>query len=142
MLNELGIKGRILLLSLLPTCVMAMVLGGYFSWVQLSDMRTVLEERGQLIAEQLGPLAAPALLRDDRVLLQRIAQDVLDQADVRAVEFISADQKILAHAGPRMTIAIRNDDGETASLRSGLDVTHFHLPVQACLLYTSPSPRD
>lgn len=131
MLNELGIKGRILLLSLLPTCVMAMVLGGYFSWVQLSDMRTVLEERGQLIAEQLGPLAAPALLRDDRVLLQRIAQDVLDQADVRAVEFISADQKILAHAGPRMTIAIRNDDGETASLRSGLDVTHFHLPVQA-----------
>ncbi|TWI55557.1 two-component system sensor histidine kinase BarA [Pseudomonas duriflava] len=131
MLNELGIKGRILLLGLLPTCAMAMVLGGYFTWIQLSDMRTALEERGQLIAEQLGPLIAPALRQDNRVVLRRIAQDVLDQPDVRAISFLSVDQKVLTHAGPSMSIPMSSEDGETASLRSGLDVTHFHLPVQA-----------
>lgn len=37
--KDLGIKGRVLLLTLLPTSLLAMVLGGYFTWVQLSDMR-------------------------------------------------------------------------------------------------------
>lgn len=58
MFKDLGIKGRVLLLTLLPTSLLAMVLGGYFTWVQLSDMRAQLIERGQLIAEQLAPLAA------------------------------------------------------------------------------------
>ncbi len=49
--KDLGIKGRVLLLTLLPTSLLAMVLGGYFTWVQLSDMRAQLIERGQLIAE-------------------------------------------------------------------------------------------
>lgn len=63
MFKDLGIKGRVLLLTLLPTSLLAMVLGGYFTWVQLSDMRAQLIERGQLIAEQLAPLAATALAR-------------------------------------------------------------------------------
>ncbi|VFT43407.1 sensor/response regulator hybrid [Pseudomonas aeruginosa] len=65
MFKDLGIKGRVLLLTLLPTSLLAMVLGGYFTWVQLSDMRAQLIERGQLIAEQLAPLAATALARKD-----------------------------------------------------------------------------
>ena len=32
-LKKLGIKGRVLLLTLLPTSLMALVLGGYFTWM-------------------------------------------------------------------------------------------------------------
>lgn len=79
MFKDLGIKGRVLLLTLLPTSLLAMVLGGYFTWVQLSDMRAQLIERGQLIAEQLAPLAATALARKDTAVLNRIANEALDQ---------------------------------------------------------------
>ncbi len=44
MFKDLGIKGRVLLLTLLPTSLLTLVLGGYFTWVQLSDMRVQLIE--------------------------------------------------------------------------------------------------
>ena len=77
-LKDLGIRGRVLMLTLLPSTLLAVVLGAYFTWMQLSEMRHQLDERGQLIAEQLAPLAAPAmnLLRQR---LQRILTQVLDQ---------------------------------------------------------------
>ncbi|MDQ7912240.1 response regulator [Pseudomonas sp. 102515] len=130
MLDELGLKGRILLLSVLPTCCMAALLGVYFSWVQLSDMRSQLIEHGQLVAQQMAPLIAPAMRTGDNDQLNRIAQRALDQADVRAISFLDADGNLLAHAGPSMTVELTGHDYQTISMRSGLDITHFNLPVQ------------
>ena len=61
MFKDLGIKGRVLLLTLLPTSLLALVLGGYFTWVQLSGLQTQLLQRGEMLVEHLAPLAAPAL---------------------------------------------------------------------------------
>lgn len=129
MFKDLGIKGRVLLLTLLPTSLLAMVLGGYFTWVQLSDMRAQLIERGQLIAEQLAPLAATALARKDTAVLNRIANEALDQPDVRAVTFLDARQERLAHAGPSMLTVALTGDASHLSMSTELDTTHFLLPV-------------
>ena len=106
-----------------------MVLGGYFTWVQLSDMRAQLIERGQLIAEQLAPLAATALARKDTAVLNRIANEALDQPDVRAVTFLDARQERLAHAGPSMLTVAPAGDASHLSMSTELDTTHFLLPV-------------
>ncbi len=129
MFKDLGIKGRVLLLTLLPTSLLAMVLGGYFTWIQLSDMRAQLIERGQLIAEQLAPLAATALARKDTAVLNRIANEALDQPDVRAVTFLDARQERLAHAGPSMLTVAPAGDASHLSMSTELDTTHFLLPV-------------
>ncbi|MEO6681030.1 MAG: hypothetical protein ABIO21_27140, partial [Pseudomonas sp.] len=84
MLKKLGIKGRVLLLTLLPTSLMALVLGGYFTWTQQSDLQTQLMQRGEMIAEQLAPLVAPAMGHQNTELLERIATLSLEQTDVRA----------------------------------------------------------
>ncbi|MGX1184479.1 sensor histidine kinase regulating citrate/malate metabolism [Pseudomonas sp. F-14 TE3623] len=102
MLKKLGIKGRVLLLTLLPTTLMALVLGGYFTWMQQSDLQSQLMQRGEMIAEQLAPLVAPAMGRKDDDLLERIATQFLEQTDVRAVTFLAPDRTQLAHAGPTM----------------------------------------
>ncbi len=99
MITDLGIKGRVLMLTLLPTSLLALVLGGYFTWMQLSGLQEQLLQRGQMIIEQLAPLAAPALQSGDAELLQRIASQALEQPDVRTVSFLSADRNALAHAG-------------------------------------------
>ena len=106
MLKNLGIKGRVLLLTLLPVTLMAVVLGSYFTWLQQSELESQLLQRGEMIAEQLAPLVAPAMGRHDTALLQRIASESLDQQDVRAVAFLSANHEPLAHAGPTMLLSL------------------------------------
>ncbi|TBU90020.1 ATP-binding protein [Phytopseudomonas dryadis] len=131
MFKDIGIKGRVLMLTLLPTSLLALVLGGYFIWMQLSGLQAQLLQRGHMIAEQLAPLAAPALLHSDAALLQRIATQALEQPDVRAVSFLAVESSRLAHAGPSMLNDKPRIDGDTlgVALRSSQDATRFLLPV-------------
>ncbi|SED88765.1 ATP-binding protein [Pseudomonas anguilliseptica] len=129
MLKDLGIKGRVLMLTLLPTSLLALVLGGYFTWVQLSDLQGQLLQRGQMIIEQLAPLAAPALHAGDSEVLQRIASQALDQPDVRAVSFLAAERTTLAHAGPSMLNPSPAAGEPQPAQNSNQNATLFLLPV-------------
>ncbi|AZE50464.1 Signal transduction histidine-protein kinase BarA [Pseudomonas chlororaphis] len=129
MLKKLGIKGRVLLLTLLPTSLMALVLGGYFTWMQQSDLQTQLLQRGEMIAEQLAPLVAPALAHKNTALLERIATQSLEQQDVRAVTFLAPDRTPLAHAGPSMLNQAPTGNGSQMLQHTGSDATRYLLPV-------------
>jgi two-component system, NarL family, sensor histidine kinase BarA len=128
--KDLGIKGRVLLLTLLPTSLLALVLGGYFTWAQLSGMQAQLMQRGEMITEQLAPLAAPALRRGDAQLLQRIATQALEQPDVRAISFLATDRERLAHAGPSMLNPTPRGDFLQGERLTNQDATRFLLPVR------------
>ncbi|MGE7353418.1 histidine kinase dimerization/phospho-acceptor domain-containing protein, partial [Pseudomonas qingdaonensis] len=129
MLNRLGIRSRVLLLALLPASMMALVLGGYFTWLQQSELQAQLLQRGRMIAEQLAPLVAPVLARNDSAQLERIAAEALEQADVRAVSFLHPDRSHLAHAGPSMLNQQPSGGGTQLLQRSGNDATRYLLPV-------------
>jgi two-component system, NarL family, sensor histidine kinase BarA len=142
-IKGLGIKGRVLMLTLLPTSLLALVLGGYFTWVQLSGLQTQLLQRGEMISEQLAPLAAPALKRGDALLLQRIAQQTLEQPDVRAVSFLALELTPLAHAGPGMLNSMPASSTPSAvTFNSNNDATRFLLPVQSQHLNLTEQPQD
>ena len=85
MFKDLGLKSRVLLLSLLPSSVLALALGGYFTWTQLSELQAQLLQRGQMVSSQLAVLAAPALAQNQPQVLALMADDALEQADVRSV---------------------------------------------------------
>ena len=129
MLKKLGIKGRVLLLTLLPTSLMALVLGGYFTWMQLSDLQTQLLQRGEMIAEQLASLVAPAIGNHNTQMLERIATQALEQQDVRAVSLLAPDRSLLAHAGPSMLNPPPAGNSSHMMQRSGSDATRYQLPV-------------
>ena len=130
MLDRLGIRSRVLLLALLPASLMALVLGSYFTWLQQNELRTQLLQRGKMIAEQLAPLAAPAMARLAPEQLERIAAQALEQSDVRAVAFLAADRTRLAHAGPSMLNQPPSGGTGTQLLqRTGNDATRYLMPV-------------
>ena len=129
MLNRFGIRTRVLLLAVVPAGTMALVLGGYFTWLQQNELQTQLLQRGQMITESLAPLAGPGLARKDRAQLERIAAQTLEQADVRAVSFLSPDRGSLAHAGPSMLNMPPAGGGTQMLQRSGSDATRYLLPV-------------
>ncbi|PKR29570.1 hybrid sensor histidine kinase/response regulator [Stutzerimonas stutzeri] len=117
------------MLTLLPSTLLAVVLGAYFTWMQLSEMRHQLDERGQLIAEQLAPLAAPAMNLGYDKRLQRILTQVLDQADVRAVTILDSERVQRVHAGPRMLTPPPPGDPESLTRVSSMDHTRILMPV-------------
>ena len=129
MLKKLGIKSRVLLLALLPAGLMALILGGYFTWVQQGELQSQLLERGEMLTEQLAPIVATALVREDKEQLERIAAQALEQADVRSVSFLGADRTQLAHAGPSMLNSVPIGNSLHPLRRTGLDATRYLLPV-------------
>ncbi|GFM79617.1 histidine kinase [Pseudomonas cichorii] len=129
MLTKLGIKGRVLLLTILPASLIALMMGSYFTVMQLHELQGQLLQRGEMIAQELAPLSAPALGRKDRTLLSRIASQTLEQADVRSVSFLDPERNTLAHAGPSM-IAPSPIGNSTQLLNSSAnDATRYLLPV-------------
>ncbi len=128
-LNRLGIRSRVLLLALVPAGLMALVLGSYFTWLQQNELQTQLLQRGKMIAEQLAPLVAPALVRHDPAQLERIAAQALEQSDVRAVAFLGPERNNLAHAGPSMLNQAPAGGGTELLQRTGQDATRYLLPV-------------
>lgn len=101
-MRDLGIKSHLLLLTLLPACLLALGLGGYFAWNQLSNLHERLLEQGQMYVESLAPLVAPALSTNNQPLLDHIAQEALEQPFVRSVSFLDGDRTVIAHSGPSM----------------------------------------
>lgn len=129
MLNKLGLKSRVLLLALLPATLMAVLLGGYFAWQQQNQLQTNLLRRGAAITEQLAPLVAPGLVKQDRAWLERIAAQALEQADVRSVAFLDAGKRLMAHAGPSMINPEPEGSGQRQLQLTGNDATRYLQPV-------------
>ncbi len=127
MFKDLGIKGRILLLTLLPSSLLALVLGMYFITAQLRDVQSQLQQRGELIIKPLAPLAANAL--QDEALLTRIAQAALEQTDVRSVSFLTASGNLLTSAGPQMLNPPPSADPQRLTHTSAFDATRFLFPI-------------
>lgn len=103
MLNNLGIRGRVLLLTLMPCGIFAVILGGWFSYSQLDDLQQQLQRRGELILTQLSRMSYEPLQVQNIAELNRIAQEALDLGDVRSVRFTSAAGGVLVHSGPSIT---------------------------------------
>ena len=102
MLTNLGIKGRVLLLTLVPSGVFAGLLGAWFSYSQLNDLQQQLLQRGELILNQLSLAGAQSLDSDRSEQLIRIAQDAIELKDVRSIRIVAAPDRVIVHNGPSM----------------------------------------
>ncbi|OPG74849.1 hypothetical protein B1218_35860, partial [Pseudomonas ogarae] len=65
MLKGLGIKGRVLPLSLVLTRFRALVLGGDITWRQQTDLNAQLLQRGEMLAERRAPVSAASMRGQD-----------------------------------------------------------------------------
>ena len=128
-MRRVGIRGRIILLALMPASCMAVLLGTYFTWLQQTQLQTQLIKRGDMLTEQLAPLVAPSLATQDQRTLERIATQALEQADVRSVSFLGPDHTQLAHAGPKMLNLAPEGEAGHLLRRSGSDATRYLQPV-------------
>lgn len=136
-MSEIGLKARILLMTLAPTGLLAMVLGGYFIWQASQDLQDQLLERGFLTVEHLQIPAAQALLDGQPEAFRGALADALNRSDVRAVTLYDSERNLLEHSGPTMLATQRALGVDTLGAGSGLQVgetvgsSRFLLPLLA-----------
>ena len=128
MLSNIGIKGRILLLTLLPSGIFAIILGGWFSYSQLNDLQQQLLSRGELILSQLALQSHDFILAADKVQLARLAQESIDLNDVRSVRFTDASGDVLVHMGPS-ALETPNIQPQVLTVHSKSSSSQLTLPI-------------
>ncbi len=94
-----SIHSRILLAVLLPSVLIAAVLGTFFSLTRLDDLRRSLEARGQAIANQLAPAAEYGVFAGNTDILHNLAKAALAETDVVAIHIYDADGTLLVSTG-------------------------------------------
>lgn len=96
------IQSRILLLALLPGIIISLILGSFFMSQHSRNLDDLLDQRALAMAKQLAPTCEYGVMTGNTGILQNIANNMLEERDVRAVSIYNQDVEILAHAGPKM----------------------------------------
>jgi signal transduction histidine kinase/DNA-binding NarL/FixJ family response regulator len=94
-----GIRNRVLLITVAPALVIALLLGGYFMTAQVSALEQTLYERGQSIARNLAPAAEYGVFSGNRVILEGLTRAAATQPDVRSISITDSGGNVLAAAG-------------------------------------------
>lgn len=71
-MTKIGLRDWILLITLVPTLLISLGLGGYFSFARYQDVQHHLEEQANNIAEPLAIVSEQALLYNNKAMLQRL----------------------------------------------------------------------
>lgn len=94
--SRLGIRSRVLLLSLVPMLTLASILGSYFTWSRLADNTEKLLERGHLITDLLASAAEFGVISGNRYQLRLLSQKTRQtHPEVRDILFYDDDFNLL-----------------------------------------------
>jgi len=110
----LGIKGRILLLALIPITGIALVLSAYFIHVQLKSLDYALNKHGQALARHLASASEYAVFSANREILEALAKQALSENNVVSVSITNQQgDTLLARHNPRTA----SEGGERQQVR-------------------------
>lgn len=104
MLEEWGIKNRVLIVALLPTIIIALLLGVYFTSTRLTDLEQSLKDHGTAISIQLASSSEYGVFANNKSLLNKIIENSAEDKDVRAITIYDKDGVELTHIGPKINI--------------------------------------
>jgi two-component system sensor histidine kinase BarA len=121
-----GIQKKVFFLSLVPTMVLMVVVGVFFTHSWVSNLTHLLQDRGHSLSRQLASASEYGAFTGNRNLLFGVASSMLDEEDVRAVTIYDSTGRELVHTGPRRRVtepgliqdvtSSRMEQGEGASL--------------------------
>jgi two-component system sensor histidine kinase BarA len=127
--NGRGIRQKVLLVSLLPTALLALSLVGYFTVSQIESMEESLENRGNTIVRQLAPAVEYGIVSGSADILRPLAESTLELADVRAVVVTDRNGEVLVSAEKSPARAGARHHKATAAGTDNTELREFHARV-------------
>jgi len=101
-MNEWGIRARVILLALVPTGLVALVMGAYFVTTRVQDLDVNMRDRGMNIVNYLAQASEYSLLSRNQATLNRLVGNARDgDEDILAVGIYTKTNLLLASSGTR-----------------------------------------
>ena len=99
-MSNIGIKTRVIFLGTVPALLFAIILIGYVISNIFGILNQSLVDRGKIIASQLAPAAEYGVISGNRQMLQKLAQQALDnEQDLKTVMVVDNQGLVLAYSG-------------------------------------------
>lgn len=126
-----GIQKKVFFLSLVPTMVLMVLVGVYFTHSWVSNLTHMLQDRGHSLSRQLASASEYGAFTGNRNLLFGVASSMLDEEDVRAVTIYDDNGRELVHTGPRRRVTRPEllQDVEGAHMKEGEGASLFVAPI-------------
>ncbi|PCI71079.1 MAG: hybrid sensor histidine kinase/response regulator, partial [Gammaproteobacteria bacterium] len=101
-MNEWGIRARVILLAVIPTALVAFIMGAYFVTTRIQDLNTNLEVRGLTVAKYLAQTSEFAVLSANNQTLVKLVTSARDgDQDILAVAIYNKQNLLLASSGTK-----------------------------------------
>src|SRR5690554_1879133 len=100
-----GIRKKVLVVTLVPTLLITLLLGLFFTYSWVNNIESLLNDRGESLSRQLSAGAEYGLFTANRSLLSSLSNALLEEQDVRSITFFDRDGQRLLHSGPGSTEA-------------------------------------
>ncbi|HLV78290.1 MAG TPA: ATP-binding protein [Marinobacter sp.] len=95
-----GIRRKVLVVTLVPTLLTALLLGLFFTYRWVQNIDYLLSDRGESLSRQLSAASEYGLFTANRSLLNSLSNALLEEQDVRSITFFGSDGERLLHSGP------------------------------------------
>ncbi len=101
-MSEWGIRARVILLAVVPTALVAFIMGAYFVTTRIQDLNTNLEVRGLTVAKYLAQTSEFAVLSANNQTLVKLVTSARDgDQDILAVAIYNKQNLLLASSGTK-----------------------------------------
>jgi two-component system, NarL family, sensor histidine kinase BarA len=117
-MNQWGVRARVIMLALIPTGLIALVMGTYFITTRMHDLELTLKERAQTIATYLAQTSEYSVLSANSSSLNQLVASARDgDGDILAIAIFDTNNLLFAKSG-------------TSQLLQQMDVKDLNLPQQ------------
>lgn len=104
MLEEWGIKNRVLIVSLLPTMIIAILLGVYFTSARITDLEQSLKDHGTALSLQLASSSEYGVFTDNKTLLRKVLENAAEDQEVLGITIYNKSGVQLGRIGPNINV--------------------------------------
>ena len=126
-----GIRKKVLVVTVVPTVLITVILGLFFTYSWVGNIEQLLRDRGDSLSRQLAAAAEYGMFTANRSLLNSLSNSLLEEKDVRSLTFFNAKRERLLHSGPKLINQLDQStlDARETIHRPGHESTLFITPV-------------
>lgn len=105
-MNDWGIRARVILLAIVPTGLVALVMGSYFVATRVQDLNVNVRDRGLTVANYIAQTSEYSLLAGNKQTLERLVNSARDgDVDILSIAIFSKHNILLASSGTQELVS-------------------------------------
>lgn len=121
-MNDWGIRSRVILLAIIPTGLVALVMGAYFVAARVQDLNVNVQDRGMTIANYLAQTSEYSLLSRNSRTLSRLVTSARDgDDDILAVAIFAKNNLLLSSSGTKELVSQLSQTANTPLLQTSIE---------------------